>query len=317
MQLAVVTLAHDPARGVEPESGSRPTALVVKNGSRSGRLGLLGDARPVVADRRPRRRSASSAVAIRIVPVSPSASIALSSRFVQTWLSSDPNTHTRGGPSAYVALDRDLRGLSSWARIVDVASIPSCTSISWQRRRSSRVGLDRRHERRHAVGLVAQVLRRASAPVDRRGDPAPRRPAARDRRAATSSSHSRRARRRRAAPRAARRGPGARAARPSRPRRRRRERVAFRRTLRPRHRVALQRARARRPRTAPCRIPRTRRSPLQRVERLGERRRGALCRGGRVVELVRAARPTSWPSAASFHAGDSHPGCARAPDGTR
>ena len=56
-------------------------------------LARLGrDARAVVADLHERGSGPRGAVRIVIVPRSPSASIALSSRFVQTWLSSEPRT---------------------------------------------------------------------------------------------------------------------------------------------------------------------------------------------------------------------------------
>ena len=67
-----------------------PTAFVVKNGSKTRRCASSGMPGPSSAIRTSTPVSCHGAVVIVIVPVSPSASIALSSRFVQTWLSSDP-----------------------------------------------------------------------------------------------------------------------------------------------------------------------------------------------------------------------------------
>ena len=57
---------------------------------------LRRDAGAVVGDVDTSAQFPSRRVVIVIVPLSPSASIALSSRLVQTWFSSEPRTVSRG-----------------------------------------------------------------------------------------------------------------------------------------------------------------------------------------------------------------------------
>ena len=105
-----MALLDDPPRGVEPEAGAAPDVLGGEERLEDARRALVRDARPVVGDV-DAHAAAVGRVRIVIVPVSPSASIALSSRFVHTWLSSEPWTVSLRQRPVVVAHDLDLRVL--------------------------------------------------------------------------------------------------------------------------------------------------------------------------------------------------------------
>ena len=79
----------------------------MKNESKIRSADLRRDAGAVVGDVDLARRRRRAWCVIVIVPDSPSASIAFASRFVHTWLSSEPRTISRGSVAVVVAHDLD------------------------------------------------------------------------------------------------------------------------------------------------------------------------------------------------------------------
>ena len=87
---AAVAVDHDLATVARPRPVPGPTSLVVKNESKM--RSRISSAMPGPSSETSTARRRLARRLIVIVPLSPSASIALSSRFVQTWFSSEPRT---------------------------------------------------------------------------------------------------------------------------------------------------------------------------------------------------------------------------------
>ena len=268
------------------------TSLVVKNGSKIRSRRPRRDAGAVVGDlddaQAPSRR-----VRIVIVPRSPSASIALSSRFVHTWLSSEPRTVSFGSVAVVVALDLDRRVLELVAEHGERRLEP-LVQVDLDQRAAVHVGvgLDRADERGHALGRLAQLggervravsvaATQRSAGVGRRAGERVRRGRATPRRrpAAASGSASRHAS---ATPSVLERSSSSSSASAASSAS---SAVAVARARAPR--AAARRA-ARPPRARP-RLDEARRSSRDDVERVGQLGAARARRGGRVVELVREA----------------------------
>ena len=126
---AVVAIDDDPPGDVQPEPRPLTDLLGREEGVEHARQHVRRDAGAVVGDF-DRRAGPSRRVRIVIVPWPSSASIALSSRFVQTWFSSEPRTITLGR-----VLSRSLTSwmsvcLSLWPRTIRVVFRPSWMSTS-------------------------------------------------------------------------------------------------------------------------------------------------------------------------------------------
>ena len=205
-----------------------------------------------------RTHGPSRRVEIVRVPRSPSASIALSMRFVHTWLSSEPRTVSCGQRAVVVAHDLD-RGVLELVAQHDQRRLQALVDVGRHQPTAVHVGvgLDRGRRGRPSAtpsraarrrGRARSATRPPSAP--RRRSPGPRaRSTAPARPSSTPAAASGSATRHGSGPRGPR---GARASRPRRRRRRaRRQRV---RCFGARQRLALQR-------DEPLRRPRARRPP--------------------------------------------------------
>ena len=118
-----------------PRPVPRPTSLVVKNGSKARARTSAGMPGPLSATSTTTFPSSSTYAETVSVPSPPIASTALSTRLVQTWLSSPGIASIRGTPAAYSRTTRTPSSLCP--SITRVLSRPSVTSVSCTEARSS------------------------------------------------------------------------------------------------------------------------------------------------------------------------------------